>query len=231
MGTLFQLVPPPRGDAQWTENLLHNFSGSGDGLFPQGTLLIDKQGDLYGTTGQGGNSNSAVFFKVSPPKSGNQWRFTPLYTFKADTEGYEQADLTLLAGHLFGTAGAGGANNAGTVFSLKPPAPGGQWKESTIYTFAGGADGNAPTRSLVADKSGNLYGATTNGGTNDDGTVFKLSPQPGGTWNKTTLHQFSGGNDGAQPASGLIFGKFGALYGVTAAGGASNDGTVYGVLP
>ena len=230
LGTLFQLVPPPQGGTMWTENLLYLFQGFGDGEFPQGTLLMDNLGNLYGTTGEGENSGG-IFFEVSPPKSGNQWTFTPLYTFNGAIEGYQQADLTLLAGRLFGTAGAGGANNAGTVFSLKPPVPGGQWKEATIYAFAGGGDGNAPTRTLVADKSGNLYGATTRGGTNDDGIVFRLSPQPGGTWTKTTLHKFSGGNDGAQPASGLIFGKFGALYGVTVAGGVSGNGTVYGVLP
>jgi len=231
-GTVFQLQPPPQPGELWTENLLRVFGSGAPGAFPQGTLLIDKVGNLYGTTMDLTDfyDEKAAFFKLKR-EQGGRWICTVLHTFDGETEGYEPADLTLLAGRLYGTAAAGGANNAGTVFSLKPPAPGGQWTAEAIYTFAGGADGGTPTRSLVADRSGNLYGATTKAGTKDYGTVFKLSPQPGGTWTETTLHEFGGGNDGAQPASGLIFGKFGALYGVTASGGSSGNGTVYAVLP
>jgi len=231
-GTVFQLVPPPQPGQQWSENLLHVFGFYfNQGAYPQGTLLLDKHGNLYGTTMYLTDyyDDKAVFFELSP-RNGGQWSYSLLYTFDGKIEGDEPADLTILAGRLYGTAAAGGAGNAGTVFSLTPPAPGSQWKETTIYTFKGGTDGGSPTRSLVADKSGNLYGATTKGGTNDNGTVFKLSRQ-GGTWTKTTLHKFSGGGDGSQPASGLIFGKFGALYGVTAVGGPSSNGTVYALLP
>ena len=85
-----------------------------------------------------------------------------------------------------------------------------------LYSFTGGSDGGIPASSLLADSSGNLFGTTLQGGTNDSGTVFKLTPS--GTL--TVLHSFAGGSsDGAHPQSGLIADAAGNLYGTTLSGG------------
>ena len=93
-----------------------------------------------------------------------------------------------------------------------------------LYSFTGGSDGGVPASSLLADASGNLYGTTLRGGTNDSGTVFKLTPS--GTL--TVLHSFTGGpSDGAHPQAGLIADAAGNLYGTTLSGGGNDLGTVY----
>jgi uncharacterized repeat protein (TIGR03803 family) len=113
-----------------------------------------------------------------------------------------------------------------------PPA---HLSEATLHDFTGGADGFAPQLvSLAIDPSGALYGTTANGGgSNDAGTVFKLTPPGFGKsqWTETALYAFSGGADGGNPQSGLIFDSNGALYGTTQAGGANGTGTVFKLSP
>ncbi len=102
--------------------------------------------------------------------------------------------------------------------------------ETVLYSFKGGSDGANPSAGLVADGAGNLYGTTIAGGSGSCaggcGTVFKLSPQQGGGWTKTTLYSFQG-NDGAAPSASLIFDQAGNLYGTTVTGGPHHDGVVY----
>lgn len=122
---------------------------------------------------------------------------------------------------LFGTTTNGGAGNFGTVFVLTPPTvAGGAWTEKILFSFAG-PNGQFPYGALVADKSGNLYGTTNQGGNAMSGTVFKLTPA--GTL--TTLYSFSGGADGGDPLGGLVY-STSSLYGTTSAGG-SGFGTVF----
>jgi uncharacterized repeat protein (TIGR03803 family) len=225
-GTIFQLVPPVQG-AAWSLNVLHVFKGTTDGLDPYGALILDKQSSLYGTTHDG------KVFRLKPPSSGQTTRtLQVLYTAS------DQIDVGSLLfgkdGVLFGTTGLGGPAHRGKVFQLTPPAAGGRkWTATTIYQFSGQTDGEFALNGLIADRSGNLYGATQSGGTSNTGTVFKLSPPatPGGTWTETILHSFSGGSDGADPGAGLIFGRQGALYGTTQGGGTSNNGTVFKIGP
>jgi uncharacterized repeat protein (TIGR03803 family) len=101
--------------------------------------------------------------------------------------------------------------------------------ETVLYRFgSGGAgDGKEVPAGLVADSSGNYYGITELGGSAGNGTVFELSPVPGGTWNKTTLYSFGNFPDGSQPIGSLIFDTLGNLYGTTSIGGSSNNGTVF----
>jgi uncharacterized repeat protein (TIGR03803 family) len=105
--------------------------------------------------------------------------------------------------------------------------------EKVLYRFKGGSDGYAPFAGLIADKVGNLYGTTADGGAGCQGgcgTVFELSPASGGRWTETVLHRFTGGSDGAVPESGLIFDTAGNLYGTTIHGGASGDGTIFQLM-
>ena len=145
------------------------------------------------------------------------------------------------AGALYGTTSAGGNTSdcfrvpgCGVVFQMTPP-PAGQSTatENVLYTFTGGADGSAPYGGLLMDSTGALYGTTSQGGANGYGVVFKLTPPAQGstTWTETTLFSFGNGPDGATPLGALVQDSGGALYGTTAAGGASGLGVVFRLAP
>ena len=138
-------------------------------------------------------------------------------------------------------AGLGGDGGYGTVFNLRPPPSACKaalcpWTETVLYRFTGGSDGGfgggAPSYAdaLVFDQAGNIYGTTPNDGAFGNGVVFKLT-QSGGSWTESVLWSFTGGNDGANPFSGVIFDNAGNLYGTAAFGGANNQGVVYELSP
>jgi uncharacterized repeat protein (TIGR03803 family) len=124
------------------------------------------------------------------------------------------------AGNLYGTTYAGGAGD-GVVFKLAPN-PDGTWTETVLHSFAG-TDGGGPYAGLIFDATGNLYGTTEGGGAGDYGVVYKLSPNPDGTWTESVLHSFTGA-DGWFPYAGLIFDSAGNLYGTTYYGGGTGCG-------
>lgn len=100
-------------------------------------------------------------------------------------------------------------------------------REQVIYAFSGFPDcGNLPIASLIADKSGNLYGTTLGGGAYGGGCIFKLSPNPDSSWSETVLYSFSG-PDGDGPTAGLVFDKSGNLYGTTDRGGTYDAGVAF----
>ncbi len=135
------------------------------------------------------------------------------------------------AGNLYGTTSRGGASGSGcidgcgVVWKLKPNSNG-TWTESILHAFKG-TDGDGPAAGLVFDRDGNLYGTTAAGGAYDEGVVFKLKPNPDGTWTESVLYSFTGGADGAGPIAGLIFDAACNLYGTTRVGGADGDGMVF----
>jgi uncharacterized repeat protein (TIGR03803 family) len=145
---------------------------------------------------------------------------TVLHSFNQNgTDGYEPlASLTQQDGKLYGTTYGGGSyGNYGTVFELTPSSRG--WTERVLYSFAGGSDGANPRySSVVFDAMGNMYGTTQGGGTSGNGTVFKLIPSGSG-WTESVLYSFTGGSDGGDAVSNVIFDKAGNLYGTT--GGAA----------
>jgi uncharacterized repeat protein (TIGR03803 family) len=100
--------------------------------------------------------------------------------------------------------------------------------ETVIHTFSAATGGGRPFAGLIADKSGNLYGTTT-----EDSTVFELSPPTtqGGSWTYTVLYTFQGGIDGAGPEASLVFDAAGNLYGTTVGGGQYQGGTVFELTP
>ena len=100
-----------------------------------------------------------------------------------------------------------------------------------MYQFKGGKDGAYPRARLIFDSAGNLYGTTGNVTSYGYGVVFKLVPNSDGSWTKHTLHQFTGGKDGANPDGGLIFDSAGNLYGTTPLGGADGYGVVFKLTP
>jgi len=226
-GTVFQLTAPAAPNGAWTLNVLHNFKGGKDGLDPVGALILDQKGALYGTTYSG-----TVFKEVPPAPHHTAWTLKVLYGFDSVLGLSGGGLIAGKRGVLYGTTALGGSTNAGTVFQLTPPATrGGAWTDTTLYEFAGDSDGEYPLNGLIADKNGNLYGITENGGASGLGTVFKLTPTQHGAWIKTTLHNFTGGRDGSGPGAGLIFGRLNGLYGTTVHGGSSDNGTVFKVVP
>jgi uncharacterized repeat protein (TIGR03803 family) len=143
------------------------------------------------------------------------------------------------AGNLYGTTEFGGANNQGTVFELSPTGDG-NWTETVLYSFLGGADGSQPHAGLVLDSTGDLYGTTNFGGNANCaqgcGTIFKLSQGSDG-WSESVLYPFTGSSDGREPYARLVFDPQGNLYGTTLLGGkfgtacASGCGTVFRLAP
>ena len=247
-GGIFSLSPPSTPGGAWTERRLYSFSNVGtDGYFPNGPLLLGKNGVLYGTT-QGGGGITAqdcpqgcgVVYSLTPPaSSGGAWTEQILYRFTGKLDGTVPLGPLIAdkSGRLFGTCSGGGDNNVifgGTAFELTPPAtPGGPWTEHTIWTFGVAAgDGQVPGLGLTQG-NGVFYGVTgAIGGANQ--VVFQLTPPSvlGNPWTETILHTFpDSATDGYAPSSGLLLTQSGTLYGTTSAGGAINQGTAYEVTP
>ena len=238
-GVVYELVPPSKPGAPWTEAVLYNFSGSADGGTPYAGVISDSKGTLYGTTLYGGNASgtagSGVIFRLSPPISGGGWRERVLHTFTGVSDGERPyAGLVLdNIGNLYGTTFLGGTSNMGTVFMLAPPSGGiGPWTESVLYSCSGGwYDCSNPEAGLIFDSTGALYGTTVYGG--GYGDVFELEPPTtsGGAWTEIELYFFTGGSDGSYPRASVIFDSAGALYGTTEIGGVNNYGTAFKVNP
>jgi uncharacterized repeat protein (TIGR03803 family) len=221
-GVVFKIAP------NGTETVLYAFCPSvkcADGGAPEGGLIADAEGNLYGTTSFGGTSTSCypgcgTVFKLAP--DGTE---TVLYSF-AGGNGGETPLAGLVAdkqGNLYGTTsrggdtGCGGGFGCGIVFSVAPDG-----SERVLHAFTGGNDGESPRDSLIVDNLGNLYGTTVQGGQNSVGVVFMIAP--GGQ--VTVLHNFSGGSGGAYPYAGLLF-KNGHFFGTTPAFGHHHYGTVF----
>ena len=232
LGTAFELSP--REGGSYSETLLHSFGNPAtqDGSEPEAGFIFDTAGNLYSTTLYGGIHNSGTVFELSPNGSGG-WTEMVLRSFDGTDGGNPQAGLILDgAGNLYGTTYYDGIYFVGTAFELSPNGSGG-WAETVLHSFdPRGTDGALPYAALLFDSAGNLYGTTTESGTNGDGTVFELSPAEGGNWTETTLANFNG-PDGATPLTGnLVFDSAGNLYGTTNDGGTYyGHGTVFELTP
>jgi uncharacterized repeat protein (TIGR03803 family) len=233
---LTALAIPVRLSAQApTFTVLHAFTGLSDGAFPSASLVRDNAGNLYGTAAGGGAYGNGVVFKL-----GATGKETVLHSFSGGKDGADpEAGLVRdVAGNLYGTTRTGGVYAYGVVFKLDTTG-----KEIVLHSFTGGADGANPNfgdPGLLRDVVGNLYGTTGAGGDlacrfvpaarfPGCGVVFKLDT----TGKETVLHRFTGGGDGADPATGLARDAAGNLYGNTfgggdlACGGGSGCGVVF----
>jgi len=227
-GVVFELMPSNGG---WTESVLYSFTGGSDGGTPYGGLVIDADGNLYGTTYAGGTSGLGTVFELMPG-TGSTWTEVVLHNFAGGSDGeLPRAGLILKGNHLAGTTTLGGTGtgcefglSCGTVFALTHTSKG--WTEEVLYTFKGGTDGGVPYGGLVLDRAGNLYGTTTQYGAVGFGTVFELT-RGKGTWTENILYSFTGGGDGSYPEGTLIFDPSGNLYGTTNTRGGSQLGTVF----
>jgi uncharacterized repeat protein (TIGR03803 family) len=212
----FGAVTTQSAQAQ-TLRVLYNFAGSSDGGDPYASLIRDAAGNLYSTVDYGGTSFAGAVFKVAP--NGTE---TVLYSFTGGADGAYPFSPVVRdgAGNLYGTTSMGGSSNAGVVFKVDP---GGT--ETVLHSFTGGADGIIPIGGLLRDKAGNLYGTTSQGGSSNDGVLFKISPRG----KETILHTFTGSTkDGKYPSyTSLLMDAQGNLYGVTEEGGKADGGILY----
>ena len=217
--------------AQHGFKVLYQFVGSESGFAPSGSPIFDAAGNLYGNLVNQDYPGTGLVYKLTPNPDGS-WTMNELYAFTGGADGAApEGDLARdAAGNLYGTSvdlyGGGAAN---VVFKLAPNSDG-TWAESVLYSFSGGADGGSPYSGVIRDAAGNLYGTTSSGGAYSAGTVFKLTPNPDGTWAESVLHSFSGGSDGANPQAGVILDAAGNLYGTTPYGGAGG-GVVFKLTP
>ncbi len=210
-------------DAQGRECALHAFAaGTANGLQPSGILLRARDGSLYGVTSRGGAHGHGTMFRIDP--SG---RFELVHSF-----GVSASDLSSPGGRLvqdadgmiYGTSAAGGASGRGGIYRFDPST-----RRVAVVMSADAAlvGAGALEFGLVRGRDGNFYGVAPQGGAYHVGTVFRVTP-----WGAVqSLHDFQGAADGQQPSGALIQASDGALYGVTAAGGANSRGTVYRVSP
>ena len=235
----FAVMPAP---AQ-TLNVLHAFTGGGDGAYVSAGLTPDAAGNFYGTTfgggsyGCGGLGCGTVYRLV---RHGSSWTETPIFVFHGGSDGGYPWGRVIFGpdGSLYGTAEVGGAGQCGfggvpgcgVVYRLQPPPTTCKsilcyWKETVLYSFAGGSDGANPAAEVAFDAAGNLYGTTLGGGAQNKcdggcGTVFELSPNKDGSWSETRLYAFQWGTtDGATPAGGVVLDAAGNVYGTTVDGG------------
>ena len=230
-GTIFGI------SAAGTETVLYNFQQGPSGSEPESGLVQDRQGNLYGTTVQGGYSmgectvgGCGLVFKVAPSGA-----VSVLYNFTGPPDAdYPDWPLAIDAqGNLYGTSAFGGAFGYGAVYKITPTGT-----ETVIYNFPGPPGAAYPIGGLLLGANGALYGATASGGpytglsctVQGCGTVYELTPS-----RMTILYSFEGGSDGAGPSGGLVRDGDGNFYGATGLGGVSDSqggqGVIYELTP
>ena len=225
-GNVFEMTPSGN---YWNETNLYSFLGGADGLYPHG-VTFGPDGNLYGATRQGGNSDCSPFqgcgtiFMLTP--SGSGWTKTIIHIFDQNSEGGGPGAVILdQAGNIYGATT--GDVNAGIVFELSPS--NGTWTLTVLYRFTGYSDWG-PDGRLTMDAAGNLYGVTNGHGPANCGIVFKLSPS-NGSWAFTDLHEFTGKDDGCYPDGFVTLDAGGNIYGTASEAGSLLLGTVWEITP
>ena len=230
-GTAFNLRAQPTACktslCSWAETVLYRFSG----LFnyhPDAEVVFDQAGSLYSTTLYSGSGDCpegcGVVFELTPP--GNWNMETVLYSFSGNDGEHPNGVIFDNAGNLYGTTRAGGSGGYGTVFELMYP---GWSQQCGLYNFRRGNDGGDLYAGLIFDRSGNLYGATSSGGSGGGGTVFELTPSGNCSWTLTTLYSFTGAPSCGP--YGSLYMDGGNLYGTTYCDGANGFGNVWELTP
>jgi len=221
-------LTPQRAQSQ-TLTVLYHFTGGADGGYPTSDVVVDTQGNVYGTTSGGGSANMGTVFRVSA--NGKE---TVIHSFTGAPDGaFPSAGLLAdKNGNLYGTTYHGGDlscdptfGGCGTVFKIDHTG-----KETILHSFEAD-EGTNPLAGLISDTQGNLYGTTFQGGdlgcaSNEIGcgTIFELDKN--GRF--TVLHVFAGAPDAANVSARLTLDAQGNLYGTSEAGGDFDCSPNYG---
>jgi hypothetical protein len=258
-GTVYELTytaPTGPGTGGWSQTFSYSFttnstSSQPDGQYP-GPSLAFANGNIYGTTGEGGSNlncgtsgdggsaGCGTVFRLAPVAGGG-WTESVVYNFGGSftIDGAVVPDGQIPVGviyndnAIYGVTEDGGEYGEGRVFELNPST----WVETRLYDFplnqGSNTTGAVPTVGLAVDTAHNLYGTTSQGGAHNAGVVFELTPvriRVGRTyvtvWDQTTLHDFDSTADGSQP-SALTLDKSGNLYGTTEEGGLNGYGAAF----
>jgi uncharacterized repeat protein (TIGR03803 family) len=218
-GTVFKI------DTAGKETVLYSFTGGTDGCYPGQGLIRDGAGNLYGTTNNCGSGSAGLGNIFEVERAGNLILLHDFAGGSSDGANPAYGHLTMdKAGNLYGVTPLGGGNNNGVLYKLSK-----NGALTVLHSFGGGtSDGCNPQGSVVQDKSGNFYGTAGGCGTNNYGTIWKLSK----TGKETILHNFAGGTaDGCYTVAGVTRDSKGNLYGVTLSCGAYNYGALYKLSP
>jgi len=250
-----------KNGGKWSVYRIYSFCHSEacpDGASPQGSLIIDTAGNLYGIASDGGNSSgnngAGLVYELSP--NGKKWKYKVIYKFCSaevclDGRDPYQSGLSYQgaasgapydgASPLYGTTQYGGANDTGTIFQLTPK--GKRWSEKVIYNFCSQTnciDGGTPFAGVSVDATGNIFGGATLGGVDTSenccGVVYELKKRGSG-WDYTSLHMFCSTVvndvclDGRFIMAPPVIDAAGNLYGTTTFGGANDNGTVFKLEP
>lgn len=229
VGVVYCMSPNTNG--AWSFQVIHTFTGGFDGSGGSASaLLIDKTGNLYGTCTVGGVNGLGTVYRMF--FSNDHWHFQTLYAFRGSPDGALPYGGLVLdkAGNLYGTTYYAGANDLGTVYRLSHVK--GQWIETVLHSFKGGATGDSPISSLVAGKDGSLYGTTSDGGAASCGcgVIYKMTHTSAG-WSQSVVYRFPGTPSPGFAYNGMIRDPEGNFYGATVHGGAGNDGAIYKFTP
>jgi len=221
-GTIFKLFPSRTG---WVETVIHRFGGL-DGAGPVGSLVFDHLGNVDGATNEGGIRNGGVVYQLNA--AGGYREFVLFHPY-----GYPGSSVTIdHAGDLYGTTFNAGANDFGSVYKLTSNGIG--FTSTELYDFTNTTDGEYPKAGVILDQAGNLYGATSTGGSGHGGTIFKLAFSNGG-YTFSTIYSFRSPSNGQQLISGpignLTIDGAGNLYGTTLVDGAHGYGSVFKLTP
>jgi uncharacterized repeat protein (TIGR03803 family) len=228
-GTVFKMTPVPAGG--WRESINFSFGaeGSHGGESPNAGIIFDSNNNMYTTAVAGGSSGCGTVSQLVTAGSGRNE--IVLYSFTCGSyNGPTGGVIFNPAGDLLGTTATTGGSGGGNAFELSPSS--GSWSINALHSFTGVQGSSA---NLVMDAAGNFYGTTVNDGAYQNGNVFKLSPSNGG-WVYTSLHDFTGGNDGAHSEGQVVMDTAGNLYGTTSNGGAGTAcgggcGVVWEITP
>jgi uncharacterized repeat protein (TIGR03803 family) len=246
-GVAFELSRNSQG--HWTETVLHQFGlVPTDGQIPLGGLVMDSQGNLFGTTSIGGHTGCSTttcgtVFELTP--ANGIWTETIVHYFISKDGAFPEASLAIdSAGNLYGTTYQGGAHDAGVVFELSPTRAQG-WQIHVVHSFVGFATGEFPLAGVTLGSGGKIYTATEDGGHDGQpcengfsaqgcGVVYEFVPGSNGQWTSNLIYTFTGGSDGRLLQQTLVVDSSGNLFGVAFAGGVISQGgygTIFEILP
>ena len=229
-GVVYELSQDNNG--QWTETVVHSFVHQ-EGDNPDAAMVFDNQGDLYGTTADGGPTNQGIIFELTP--EGNDWTLNMIYDY-----GLRAGVLLDNGGNVYAPVGPGNFG-LGAIAELSPGPSG--WTYTSLYSFCAQpkcSDGSNPTAPPVWGVGGSLYGTTLWGGNQKNcsqgsygcGVVFRLSRNGDNSWTYVVLHSFAAFlTDGQTPTGSLLVDDGGTIYGATRYGGGSSAGTIFKLTP